>query len=133
MSEPSFIRIATLYDDLTARMAELGRTHEKVGESRKVVERALADGKAYYGINTGFGALASKRIDPSSLDQLQYNLLVSHAVGLGALVPRELCKLMLELKLHSLSLGFSGISEPAFALLLKFAEIGLVPAVPSKG
>jgi histidine ammonia-lyase len=133
MSEPSSIRIATLYDDLTARMAELGRAHEKVGESRKVVERALADGKAYYGINTGFGALASKRIDPSSLDQLQYNLLVSHAVGLGDPVPREIARLMLELKVHSLSLGYSGISPRVFQRLLHFAQRGLVPAMPCKG
>src|SRR5687767_11002760 len=114
MNDTQNIRIATLYQDLTARMAELVRAHPKVAESRAVVERALADGKAYYGINTGFGALASKRIDPSSLGQLQHNLLLSHAVGLGDPVPREIARLMLELKVHSLSLGYSGISEPVF-------------------
>jgi len=133
MTDTPMIHVATLYADLTARVHALKTDHSRVRASRAVVERALLDGKAYYGINTGFGALASKRIDPASLDQLQHNLLLSHAVGLGALVPRELCKLMLELKLHSLSLGYSGISEPAFKLLLQFAERGLVPAVPSKG
>jgi histidine ammonia-lyase len=133
MTELPAIHIARLYSDLRARMAELRRAHPRVGESRRVVERALADGKAYYGINTGFGALASKRIDPNSLDQLQYNLLVSHAVGLGELVPREIARLMLELKVHSLSLGYSGISAPVFERLLTFAERGLVPAMPCKG
>ncbi len=133
MTDTPAIHIATLYEDLALRVRALKTDHSRVRASRAVVERALLDGKAYYGINTGFGALASKRIDPASLDQLQHNLLLSHAVGLGALVPRELCKLMLELKLHSLSLGYSGISEPAFVLLLQFAELGLVPAVPSKG
>ena len=133
MTESPSIRIASLYADLRARMAELRGAHPRVGESRAVVERALADGKAYYGINTGFGALASKRIDPSALDQLQYNLLVSHAVGLGELVPREIARLMLELKVHSLSLGYSGISKHVFERLLVFAERGLVPAMPCKG
>jgi len=133
MTETQPIRVATLYEDLAARIAGLRNGHEPVTRSRAIVDQALSDGKAYYGINTGFGALASKRIDPSSLEQLQHNLLLSHAVGLGDLVPREICKLMLELKIHSLSLGYSGISEPAFSLLLQFAERGLVPAVPSKG
>lgn len=133
MSEQTAIRVRSLYEDLTQRMRALRDDHARVIASRAVVERALLDGKAYYGINTGFGALASKRIDPGSLDQLQHNLLLSHAVGLGDLVPRDICRLMLELKLHSLSLGYSGISEPAFMLLLQFAERGLVPAVPSKG
>ncbi len=133
MTEPTPIRVASLYDDLSQSVRALRGDHARVTASRAVVERALRDGKAYYGINTGFGALASKRIDPGSLDQLQHNLLLSHAVGLGALVPRDICRLMLELKLHSLALGYSGISEPAFMLLLQLAERGLVPAVPSKG
>ena len=61
------IRIASLYTDVAARLVELRRGAPRVGASRAVVERALSDGQSYYGINTGFGALASKRIDPSSL------------------------------------------------------------------
>jgi histidine ammonia-lyase len=127
------VHIATLYTDVAARLTELRNAHPRVKLSRAVVERALSDGQSYYGINTGFGALASKRIDPSSLDQLQYNLLVSHAVGLGELVPKPIAELMLALKIHSLSLGFSGISERVFERLLTFAERGLVPAMPCKG
>jgi histidine ammonia-lyase len=127
------IRVATLYADLSARMGELARAHPRVQSARHIVERALSDGKAYYGINTGFGALASKRIDPSALDQLQYNLLLSHAVGLGEPVPRAIARLMLQLKIHSLSLGHSGISSPVFERLLEFETRGLVPAVPCKG
>ncbi len=133
MSVAPTIRVATLYDDLAARMKALETDRESVRASRARVERALSDGKAYYGINTGFGALASKRIDPGALDELQNNLLVSHAVGLGPLVPREIAKLMLALKAHSLSLGYSGISEPVFARLLDLYRHDLVPAVPQKG
>src|SRR4029077_4367842 len=101
------VRVTSLYTDLAARMRALSSDHARVHSSRRVVEQALEDGKAYYGINTGFGALASKRIDPSALDRLQYNLLLSHAVGLGEWVPRVIAHLMLQLKLHSLSLGYS--------------------------
>jgi histidine ammonia-lyase len=127
------IRVATLYADLEARLRALRADHQCVFASRRVVESALADGRAYYGINTGFGALASKRIEPTGLVQLQYNLLVSHAVGLGEPVPRDIARLMLHLKVHSLSLGFSGISEPVFERLLTFAERDLIPAMPCKG
>ncbi len=129
----SALRVAHVYADLSASMAALRTEHAAVAESRKIVEAALADGEAYYGINTGFGILASKRIEPGDLDKLQTNLLLSHAVGLGNLVPRAICKLMLELKIHSLSLGYSGISEPVFARLLELAGLDLIPAVPSQG
>jgi histidine ammonia-lyase len=125
--------VAQLYADLKARMAELSVSHTRVHGSRRVVEQALSDGKAYYGINTGFGALAAKRIEPSALDTLQYNLLLSHAVGLGDWVPQPIARLMLQLKLHSLSLGYSGISLPVFERLLTFEQRGLVPAMPCKG
>jgi histidine ammonia-lyase len=127
------VRIPTLYTDLRARMRELAGAHPRVQVARRAVERALSDGKAYYGVNTGFGALASKRIDPSALDQLQYNLLLSHAVGLGDPVPQAIARLMLQLKLHSLSLGHSGISLPVFERLLEFEQRDLVPAMPCKG
>lgn len=127
------IRVASLYADLDARMRQLYGDQARVHASRRVVERALSDGQAYYGINTGFGALASKRIDPSALDQLQHNLLLSHAVGLGEFVPREIARLMLQLKLHSLSLGYSGVSPHVFARLLEFEQRGLVPTMPCKG
>jgi histidine ammonia-lyase len=133
MADGAHIRLSSLYADLTARIKELSRAHPQVQASRERVQRALHDGQAYYGINTGFGALAQKRIPEDSLGQLQYNLLVSHAVGLGDLVPRPIAKLMLELKVHSLSLGYSGISEPVFARLLTFAERELIPAMPQKG
>jgi histidine ammonia-lyase len=127
------LRVQQIYADLAARMAALRKEHGAVEQARKLVEAALADGHAYYGINTGFGVLASKRIPPGELEQLQTNLLLSHAVGLGSLVPRVICKLMLELKIHSLSLGYSGISPPVFTRLLELAERDLIPAVPSQG
>ena len=97
------------------------------------MEAALRDGSSYYGINTGFGILAQKRIPPEQIRELQRNLLLSHAVGVGELAPKEVSRLMLELKVHALGIGLSGVSLATFQRLLDFSELALVPAVPSRG
>ncbi|MGZ2992743.1 aromatic amino acid lyase, partial [Pseudomonas aeruginosa] len=63
----------------------------------------------FYGVNTGFGFLQNVKIDDSQIEQLQYNLLVSHACGMGEEVPTAIVKLMLMLKIKSLSYGYSGV------------------------
>ena len=132
MSGPS-IRITHLYEDLEQRLAFLKQDTSSIRASEAVVAKALHDGKTYYGINTGFGALAQTRIDATQVTELQRNLLLSHAVGVGDLVPKGICRLMLLLKIHALSLGYSGISLETFERLLAFAARDLIPAVPSKG
>ena len=132
MSDSS-IRISHLYEDLEQRLAFLKQDTSPIRASEAVVAKALHDGKTYYGINTGFGALAQTRIDATQVTELQRNLLLSHAVGVGDLVPKAICRLMLLLKIHALSLGYSGISLETFERLLTFAERDLIPAVPSKG
>ncbi len=127
------IRISSLQDDLAESMASLRGNSAKVSRSRSVVEQALKDGQPHYGINTGFGALSDKRIPDNELGRLQRNLLFSHACGVGDPVPQEITRLMLQLKIHSLGIGQSGISEQTFALLLAFEDRGLVPWVPSRG
>jgi histidine ammonia-lyase len=127
------IRVATLYSDIEASMAALRTRHPELDRSRELVNRALRDGKAHYGINTGFGILSSKRIDEEKLAELQQNILLSHACGVGDPVPPEITRLMLQLKIHALGLGYSGISRSTFKQLLKFEEIGLTSWVPSRG
>ena len=127
------IRLASLYADLDASLAALRDDYSKVTRARAIVERALRDGQAYYGINTGFGALSGKRIPADQLEALQRNLLLSHAVGVGDPVSPQITRLMLQLKIHALGLGYSGISEKTFLRLLHFAEQDLIPVVPSKG
>lgn len=133
MTKSTKIKIASLYADLTASMKELRSDDSTVTASRKVVERALADGKAHYGINTGFGVLANQRISDKQLTKLQQNILLSHACGVGDPVPPDITRLMLQLKIHALSLGFSGISETTFRQLLTFDKRGVLPWVPSRG
>jgi histidine ammonia-lyase len=127
------IRIPSLYPDIAASMAALREDNAAIGSSRDIVSKALKSGKALYGINTGFGVLANRRIDDEQLAALQQNLLLSHACGVGDPVPIEITRLMLQLKIHNLGLGQSGISRKTFNQLLIFEKMGLTPWVPSRG
>ena len=114
-------------------MRELRVDASAVVDSRRHVERALTEDLPIYGINTGFGALAEKRIEPARLAELQRNLLLSHACGTGDPLNPDISRLMLRLKIHALALGYSGISEPVFRQLLALDEKGIVPWIPSRG
>ncbi len=133
MDADTAIRLPHLHADLARSMASLRADQRDVRQARAVVHTALVDGKAHYGINTGFGALASKRIDSQQVEKLQENLLLSHAVGLGDSVPRDITRLMLQLKIHALGKGHSGISLEVFQRLLQLEQADLIPVVPSKG
>ncbi len=98
------------------------------------VVRAAADGDAaVYGVNTGFGKLASKRIDDKDLSKLQLNLIRSHSVGVGAPLSPPVVRLMLALKAASLARGYSGVRPIVIETLLAVHNAGLVPWVPSQG
>ena len=81
----------------------------KVAAGAEAVSRILAAGAPVYGINTGFGKLASVRIDDSDLEKLQRNIVLSHAAGVGEPMPKPVVRLMMALKLASLAQGASGI------------------------
>ena len=127
------IRISSLYRDLATSMVMLREGHPLVDRSREIVLRAMQDGHAHYGINTGFGILANQRIEEGQLATLQQNILLSHACGVGEPVPPAITRLMMQLKIHALGLGHSGISRSTFERLLLFEKLGLVPWVPSRG
>lgn len=127
------LQLASLYSDLDASLEGLQRDSSRVDASRDVVEAALAEGGTHYGINTGFGALARQRIPAEDVARLQRNLVLSHAVGVGPLVPRPIAELMLRLKVHALGLGHSGVSRTTFDRLVLFAAEGMIPAMPSRG
>ncbi|MEO1075920.1 MAG: histidine ammonia-lyase [Bacteroidota bacterium] len=129
----SVLTIPRLYADLDASIAALRADAGRVAAGRGVVEGALGSGATYYGINTGFGALARVRVSDADLEQLQHNLIVSHAVGVGPRIPKAVARLMLRLKVHALGLGHSGVSPATFDRLLTFAERDLVPVMPSRG
>src|SRR5215203_1239309 len=130
---PPRITIRSLHADLAASAAFFRSDDSAVVASRARVEAATADGHAHYGINTGFGALANKRVPDDQLHQLQRNLLLSHAVGVGEPVPPDITRIMLRLKVHALGLGYSGVSLPVFRRLVEFDQRNLLPVVPSRG
>ena len=89
--------------------------------------------KAVYGINTGFGPLCSTKIDKEMTGKLQRNLLLSHSVGVGNPIPKEIAKLMMILKVHSLAQGYSGISINVIERILWHVENEIIPVVPEQG
>ena len=124
---------ADLAASQAALRADLASPTGRVARSRQLVDRAVADGRAHYGLNTGFGALKSHRIPDADVAQLQVNLLRSHACGVGEPVTREITRRMMALKAHALGLGHSGVSLPVLERLLDFLDHDLIPVVPSQG
>ncbi|HEU4380707.1 MAG TPA: histidine ammonia-lyase [Hyphomicrobiaceae bacterium] len=104
-----------------------------IARSARAVAAIVARGEPVYGINTGFGKLASVRIDAGDLARLQHNIVLSHAVGVGDPAPRDVVRLMLALKLASLGRGASGVAPATIALLEAMLDKGLLPVVPSQG
>ncbi len=106
---------------------------KKIIASRSVLEQLTGSDKAYYGINTGFGVLAREKIAPQDLEKLQENLILSHAVGVGELVPERIVRLMMLLKVNALAKGYSGISFEATQRLCDFFNYRLSPLVYTQG
>ena len=104
-----------------------------VAAGAAAVAEILARGEPVYGINTGFGRLASVRIAAADLYTLQRNLVLSHAAGVGDPMPAAVVRLMLALKLGSLAQGASGVRTATVALLEQMLARGLLPVIPAQG
>ena len=105
----------------------------RMQEARDVIEALVAEGAVVYGVTTGFGDLASTFIEPAQAGQLQENLLMSHAAGVGAPFPREVVRAMLVLRANTLALGHSGCRPLIVDRLLSFLDAGIHPVVPEQG
>jgi histidine ammonia-lyase len=108
-------------------------SHTAVAASAAAVERILARGEPVYGINTGFGKLAGVRIAPEDLAQLQRNIVLSHAAGVGETASVATTRLMMALKLGSLAQGASGVQPQTIALIEAMLARDVTPVVPSQG
>ncbi|WP_027138779.1 histidine ammonia-lyase [Gaetbulibacter saemankumensis] len=105
----------------------------KIDECRRKVEVMANSSKAVYGINTGFGPLCDVKISPEETSLLQKNLLITHAVGVGNPIAKELSKIMMICKVHALSRGFSGIRLEVVERIIYFIENDMLPVVPEQG
>ncbi|HUG76488.1 MAG TPA: histidine ammonia-lyase [Burkholderiales bacterium] len=109
------------------------RARPAVVASAQVVRSIAAGEAAVYGINTGIGKLALKRIAPSELERLQRNIVLSHAAGVGPALPEAVVRLVLVLKAACLAQGYSGVRPEVIDALLACYNRGLLPYVPAKG
>lgn len=108
-------------------------TIDRVRASRGVVERAMADGRTIYGVNTGFGSLANTRVAPDDLRALQLNLIRSHAACIGDPLPTQTVRAMLGLLCASLCRGHSGVRPVIVETLASMLNAGVTPIVPETG
>jgi len=106
---------------------------EAVEASAKSVGEIVASGRTVYGINTGFGLLASTRIPADRLEELQRNLILSHSAGLGEPLPAPIVRLMMALKCIGLARGHSGVRRELIERILALIEADALPVVPSQG
>ena len=104
-----------------------------VAENRGVVDRIVAEGRTVYGINTGFGQFATVVIAPDQLQQLQLNLIRSHAAGVGDPLPKHQTRALMAARINCLLKGHSGIRPEPIRLLSACLNQDVVPVVPSQG
>ncbi|HZW60510.1 MAG TPA: histidine ammonia-lyase, partial [Woeseiaceae bacterium] len=104
-----------------------------IAASNALIQKVLASGKTVYGVNTGFGQLAQVRIGSDDLAKLQQNLVASHAVGVGPLLPDATVRLILVLKIAALSQGYSGVRAALVEALCALVEHEIYPSIPAKG
>ena len=129
---------ATSLDDWRAIYRSAGATLDascwpRVEASAASVARIVAKGEPVYGVNTGFGKLASVRIAAADLATLQRNIVLSHAAGVGEATAAPIVRLMMTLKLASLAQGASGVRRETLAFLQTLLTRGVTPIIPAQG
>jgi histidine ammonia-lyase len=116
-----------------ARVTVAPAARERLRGSRRLVEAAIASGQTIYGINTGFGKLANVRVAPDKLDQLQANLIRSHAAGVGTPLPAAVVRGLMLLRANVLLRPTSGVRPELVDALVALLNAGIVPLVPEQG
>lgn len=106
---------------------------ERVAEGRAWIERILKTGQTVYGVNTGFGRLADVRVPEESLEELQVNLVRSHAGGVGNPMSEAEARAMLLLRANVLAKGWSGCRPDVVRVLVAMLNAGVTPVIPEKG
>jgi histidine ammonia-lyase len=104
-----------------------------IDRSAATVAGIVESGKTVYGINTGFGLLAQTSIPTEKLAELQKRLVLSHSAGVGPLLPPDIVRLIMALKIVGLARGFSGVRPAVIEQLLAFITAGILPCIPAKG
>ena len=129
------LKLATLRRVLLERVTPSlpGDVLLKLDEGARTVADIVASGAVVYGVNTGFGLLANTSIPEADLEKLQRNLVLSHACGVGPLLPDSVVRLIMALKIASLSRGASGVRRETVLALGRLLEAEVYPCIPAKG
>jgi histidine ammonia-lyase len=104
-----------------------------IEKSVATIQNIISSGQTVYGVNTGFGKLASERISSEQLEKLQENLVLSHATGTGFLLDDHLVRLIITLKVNALAQGYSGIRRRVIDALIALVNHEVYPVIPAKG
>ena len=107
--------------------------YDAIDSSTRVVDDVIKSGKTVYGINTGFGKLAKKRVSLEQLEKLQENLILSHCTGTGYTLYDEITRLIMVLKINALAQGFSGVRRELIDALITLLNKEIYPCIPAKG
>ena len=116
-----------------AKVALTEEAKKAIQISRDIVEKNIAEEKVVYGLNTGFGKFVNVAIPEAELDQLQYNLIVSDACGVGDPFKEDVTRAIMLLRANALAKGFSGIRLSTVETLLEMLNRGVHPVIPEKG
>ena len=129
LSIPEVAQVATASVDITLSADARARMQR----ARDEVERIATGPEPVYGLNTGFGSLSKVRIEPDRLEELQANIVRSHAAGVGEPLPKPVVRAMMGLLAASLARGHSGVRPRLVDHLAEMLRIDLIPIVPSRG
>ena len=125
------LRDVVRYNDITYSLDK--SAFEEIDKSAAAVQQVILENRVVYGINTGFGLLANTRIKTEELELLQRSIVLSHSAGFGEYMTDETVRLMMVLKINSLSRGFSGIRLDVIQALITLLNTQVYPCVPKKG
>ncbi len=132
--KPGQVTLAELRDIYEGALPSLDEgCREKIAAAAGVIQKIVDKGEPVYGINTGFGKLASVRIDAKDVETLQRNLILSHCCGVGQPLPAEIVRLIMALKLISLGRGASGVKPTTVAMIEAMLARDVLPLIPEKG
>ncbi|MFA6150492.1 MAG: histidine ammonia-lyase [Chitinophagaceae bacterium] len=133
MELPEHLLFEQLANGLPASITLPAAALERVAINRAYLDEKLKQGKVHYGINTGFGSLCNVVVSNDELSLLQENLVCSHACGFGEMVPVEIVRWMLFLKIKGLCGGYSGVRTIIVERLVDFYNKGIIPVVFEQG
>ncbi len=116
-----------------AQVAIAPAARERMHSSRAAINKIIQSGQSVYGVNTGFGKLSNIQIPSDSLEELQLNLVLSHACGTGLPIPQNVARAAMLLKANALCTGYSGTRPEIAEFLVDLLNTGVTPCIPQKG